>query len=260
MQITRKQWAVAGAGFVIAVVAFLGWTNRAGAPAPTDTPAATTTESGTPTEQTAPTTAVRPFTLNAADTPAAWNFKGAYTGNDVLVAQANADIAHLTSLTGKGEYDDYDLYNGIANDYGLLGDGKTAYQYYQRSIQVHPAKGLAYVNLAHLMDQLGAYYTAADAYAKAVAVEPGVLEYHIERLTYLTRQFGSDNARITAALTDASKQFGDTAPILKIEAQWLTAQKRYADAINAWETVKTLSSGQNTTAIDTEIARLRAKQ
>ena len=219
--------------------------------------ASTTTVPASPAPRNVST---KPFPINKSDTIASWNFKGSYTGNDTLVAQANADITYLSGLLGKGKYDDYSLYNGIANDYASLGNGTVAYQNYNRAIQIHPNLGLAYTNLAHLMDGMGAYYTAADAYGKAVAVEPGMLEYHLERLTYLTRQFPSDTVRITAALTDASKQFGDNASILSIEAQWLTGQGRYADAIKAWQTVKMLSPGKDTSAIDAEIARLEAKK
>lgn len=200
------------------------------------------------------------FPINASDTIVSWNFKGAYTGNDTLIAQTNTDISTIKSLLGKGEYDDYDIYLGIGNDDNLLGDGAGAYQNYNHSIFIHPTKGLAYANLGHLMDELGAYYTAADAYAKAVAVESGMLQYHIERLTFLTQRLPTDNTLIHAALTDASKQFGDIAQILAIEAQWLTGQKRYADAIAAWERAKLLSPGRDTSAIDTEIVRLKAKQ
>lgn len=204
-------------------------------------------------------TNVPAFPINTADTISSWTFKGAYTGNATLVAQANADIVHLKSLLGKGQYDNYDLYIGIGNDDNLLGNGKGAYQNYDRAIAIYPNQGLAYANLAHLMDELGAYHTAVDAYAKAVAVQPSVLEYHIERLAYLTRQFPTDNALILAALTDASNQFGDTPSILAIEAQWLTGQGRYADAIKAWETVKMLSPKDRQAAIDAEIARLKKK-
>ncbi len=199
------------------------------------------------------------FPINPADTIASWDFKGAYTGNAALTAQANADIVHLKSLLGKGKYDNYDLYIGIGDDDNLLGNGTGAYQNYDRAIALYPNQGLAYANLGHLMDELGAYHTAADAYAKAVAVQPSVLEYHVERLAFLTRQFPTDNALILAALTDASKQFGDTPAILAIEAQWLTGQGRYADAIKAWETVKMLSPQSRQAAIDAEIARLKAK-
>ena len=200
------------------------------------------------------------FPINAKDSIASWTFKGAYTGNDTLISQANADIAHLQSLLGKGQYDDYDLYIGLGNDKNLEGDGRAAYDNYNRAAAIHASKGLAFANLGHLMDELGAPYTAADAYAKAVAAEPGQLEYHIEQLTYLTRQFPNDSARLLVAFTDASTQFGDTAPILAIEARWLTGLKRYPDAIKAWERVKLLSPGKDTSAIDTEIARLKAKQ
>ncbi|MHB8710384.1 MAG: hypothetical protein ACYC6X_02430 [Minisyncoccota bacterium] len=236
MQVTRKHWIVAGIVFAVAIGATFGVLYYKAHPP------------------------VVAFPINPADSIASWSFKGAYSGNDTLVAQANADIAKLTGLIGKGTYDDYDLYDGIANDYASLGNGALAYQYYNRSIRIHPGKGLAYANLAHLMSGLGAYHTAADAYAKAVAVQPSMLEFHLERLTYLTQQFPKDNALILTAFTDASRQFGDAAPVLSIEAEWLESQGRYADAIKAWQTVKTLSPASHASAIDAQIARDQAKE
>ncbi|HQT82752.1 MAG TPA: hypothetical protein PLW99_01215 [Candidatus Paceibacterota bacterium] len=269
MQVTKRSWMAAGIGFVVAVLAFLAWSHRAQAPVVTppgsalDLNLASSTESAsTPTTVTVePVTqpVVRPFPINPADTIASWSFAGTDTGNATLTAQANADIAKLTGLIGKGQYDEYDLYNGIANDYGALGNGKEAYQYYNRSIAIHPNKGLAYSNLGHLMDGLGAYHTAADAYAKAVAVEPTVAEYRVDQLTFLTRQFPKDTALVTAAFAGATARLGQNASIYSLEAQWLTGQGRYADAVTAWKTVKTLSPGSDSTAIDAEIARLQAK-
>ena len=150
--------------------------------------------------------------------------------------------------------------NSSAVLYVLLGNGTGAYQDYNRAIAIHPKKGLAYTNLAHLMDVLGAYDTAADAYAKATTVEPGILEYHIERLDYLTQQFPKDTARIEAAITDAYAAFGDIASILVIEARWLAGQGRYADAIAAYKQAEVLSPGQDNSAIAAAIARLQALQ
>ena len=138
------------------------------------------------------------FPINPADAIASWNFKGAYTGNGTLISHANADIVHLTGLIGKGQYDDYDLYLGIGNDNDLIGDGKGAYENYNRSISIHPNKGLAYDNLGHLMDELGAYHTAADAYAKAVAVEPSVKQYRDAQLNFLKWRFPSEAASLKA--------------------------------------------------------------
>lgn len=267
MQITRTQWI--GAIIVIIVLAAAGWWYAMKkAPAPTDQTApvtATSSEAASQSTGTAPSTVptvtyTGPFPTNAADTIASWNFKGTYTGNTTLVVQANADIAKLTGLMGKGEYDDYDLYLGIANDYGLMGEGKKAYDNYDRSVRIHPAKGLAYANLGNLFDELGAYHTAADAYAKAATVEPRQLEYHLERLNFLIERFSKDTVRVSAAFADAAKQFGDNAQILSIEARWFAAEGKYADAIKVLQTVKTLSPGKDTTAIDAQIARLQAKQ
>ncbi|MHB8660826.1 MAG: tetratricopeptide repeat protein [Minisyncoccota bacterium] len=266
MQITKRQWVVAGIGIVAVVFLIFGWMRYAKTPAPSgtsDLTASSTTPSDTNASSvgtTTPNAVFQSFPINASDTIASWSFKGAYAGNSTLIAQADTDIAKLTGFLGKGTYDDYDLYNGIANDYASLGNGTTAYQYYNRSIRIHPNKGLAYTNLAHLMNELGAYHTAADAYAKAVEVQPSMLEYHLERLAYLTQQFPKDNASILAAFTDASKQFGDSAPVLSIEAEWLESQGRYADAIKAWQTVKALSPADRASAIDTQIARDMAKE
>lgn len=263
---TKKWWIVAGAGFVLVVFAGIWWARQAAAPAvvpetglTNNTPAVVSADNNVATTQGV-VSASRPFPINPVDQITSWNFKGIYSGNAILTKQAQDDITLLTGLLGKGKYDDYDLYNGRANDYSTLGNGTSAYQDFNRAIAIHPTKGLAFINLAQVMDKLGAHETAADAYTKAVAVEPGTLEYHVARLTYLTRQFASDTARISAAFSDASKQFGDAAPVLAIEAEWLTGQKRYADAIKAWETMQSLSMGKDTSAIAAEIARLQAKQ
>ena len=267
MQISRTHWI----GALISLVAVLAAAGIWYAvvrpqlpPAPSVSPGAAT--SSAPALEQATTSApvaaspVGPFPINAADAAVSWTFKGPYAGNDTLTTQANSDIAKLNALIGNAQYDNYNLYNGIANDYGSLGDGKTAYQYYDRAIRIHPDQGLAYMNLGHLFDEMGAYQSAADAYAKAVAVEPSVLQFHTARLTYLTQRLPKDTTLVEAALADASKQFGDTPSVLAIEAQWLAGEGRYADAIKAWQTVKTLSPGTDTSSIDAEIARLQAKQ
>jgi len=278
---TKRQWLIIGE-VILAVVIIVLWSIELMSPAPkslSTLATATSTSISTLATSTIATSTkiytnknisktkrnlsvvkIKLFPINKLDKITSWSFKGAYSGSTALRSKMNTDIKYLTSLFGKGKYDDYDLYNGIANDYMLLGNGKTAYQYYNRSIQIHPKKGLAYTNLAHLMVQLRAYYTASDAYAKAVTVEPGMLEYHLARLNFLTQQFPKNNLLVSSAFVDASKQFGDNASILAIEAQWLTSLGKYSDAIKAWQTAKKLSPGKDTTAIDAEIARLKAKK
>jgi tetratricopeptide (TPR) repeat protein len=264
MTISTRQWVaivIGVAGVVLIGVAL--WYPPMKAQAPSSPTGSTTPEVATSTNEAKPQASLpvkARFAVSTLDTISSWNFKGDAVGNETLTKQAQNDITYLKGLLGGGKYDDYDLYNGLANDYASLGDAKTAYDYYNRAIAIHPNKGLAFMNLGHLFDGMRAYHSAIDAYKDAVTVEPAQLQYHIQRLTFLSRQFPSDNALILGAFTDASKQFGDTAPVLTVEAQWLTDVKRYADAITAWEKVKSLMSGSDSAAIDAEIARLRAKQ
>ncbi len=260
--VIKNPWVI-GAVVVIAGVALLGLSHPVKAPVASDT-----SEMATSTSTAATTTGALiavapkgPFPIDTADAITVWSFTGLYAGNAALIKQSTDDITHLTGLIGKGQYDDYDLFESIANDYATIGDGAKAYDYYNRAIRMHPKKGLGYANLGNLLNQLHAYYTAADAYAKAVAVEPSTLEYHFERLNYLTRQFPTDDARILAAIADAAANpFVDLAPLYAIKAQWLESQHRYAGAVTAWQKAKTLSSGQDTSAIDAAIARDTAKQ
>lgn len=232
----KKQWIVAGTVFFVLLAVAVGWQyySKSHAPVPV-------------------------FPINVADTITSWEFKGTYADNDTLIKQANADVKKLTDLLGKGQYDDYDLYIGIGNDDNFMGDGQAAYDNYNRAIALNPEKGLAFMNLGNLMDGLGAYHTAADAYGKAVLVEAGQMEFHIARLKFLTRQFPDDSALVLTAFGDASTQFGDNASVLIIEADWLTGLERYKDAIAAWERAKTISPGKDTRAMTAEIKRLRAK-
>ena len=202
---------------------------------------------------------VTAFPINPQDSIASWNFKGAYTGDAALEQKATADEAKLKGMMTASSSEEYYLYIGIGNDENLLGHGKGAYDAYDKAASLFPNQGLPYADLGHLMEELGAYYTAADAYAAAVHAEPGLLEFHTQRLAFLTRQFPNDTAMIQAALADANKQFGDVAQVLAIEAQWLEGKGQYADAVKAWQRAKLLSPGQNTSGIDAAIARDQAK-
>jgi tetratricopeptide (TPR) repeat protein len=127
------------------------------------------------------------FTVNAKDTIASWKFTGRYAGNETLTISAQTDIARLQSHLGTGKYQDYDLYNGIGNNYTYLGDGEKAFAAYKKAISLDPGRAIVYMNIGNLMEQLGAYHTAKDAYAKAVAAEPDEAQYKTAQADFLVR-------------------------------------------------------------------------
>lgn len=203
---------------------------------------------------------VAAFPMNPKDHIASWNFKGTYTGSATLVAKANADLAKLRTDMREKKYDNYDLYIGMGEDYDLLGNGRAAYNAYNHAIALYPNQGLAYTDLAALMNELGARYTAADAYARAEAVQPSVLTYHLEQLEFLTNYFATDTPRVAAAFEDASKQFGDVAQVLQIEASWLAGLGEYGKAIQAYQRAIAISPGRDVSSMQRAITHLKAKE
>lgn len=127
--------------------------------------------------------------LSGDDAVTEWTWKGPYKDGGALEEQTEREIADLKSELGKKTYPDYQLLVGIAGQYELLGDGKNAYAYLEKAIQEDPKQGLAYINLGHLMESLGAYDTAKEAYDTAVKLEPSNQAYAQARAQFLAKRF-----------------------------------------------------------------------
>jgi len=152
----------------------------------------------TPTVTPVVTPSSKKFPINKKDTILSWSFKGSYLGNDVLVAQATKSIADLTPQLQKSGSNTYDVYVGIGNNYTYLGDGAAAYESYNNAIAQNAEHALVYMNLGSLMDKLGAYYTAADAYAKAVELGSSFAQYRNAQMDFLTERFPEEAEKLRA--------------------------------------------------------------
>ena len=113
-----------------------------------------------------------PFPISPQDHISSWSWKGVYADGGDKQDQTKMQIQQLKNSFGKGQSDDYDLDVGIASEYELLGDGQNSYTYLSRAINLNTKRGLAYMNMGHLMEELGAFTTAHTAYDDAVAAEP----------------------------------------------------------------------------------------
>jgi tetratricopeptide (TPR) repeat protein len=125
------------------------------------------------------------YVIEEADHISTWNWDGVYEDGAQKQADVEKEIDHLKGLLGKGSIADYDLYVGIASQYELIGDGKSAYNYLSRAISDEPKRGLAYMNMGHLMEEMGAFTTAHKAYDAAVAAEPNNPVYQTARQEFL---------------------------------------------------------------------------
>jgi tetratricopeptide (TPR) repeat protein len=128
-------------------------------------------------------TGVHGYTLSKADHISSWSWKGVYADGGTKQDTTTQQIASLKAELGKGN--DYNVYVGIASQYELLGDGKNAYVYLSKAIVYDPKQGLAYMNMGHLMEELGAFNTAHMAYDAAVAAEPNNSLYEGARQNFL---------------------------------------------------------------------------
>ncbi|MEK7100116.1 MAG: tetratricopeptide repeat protein, partial [Patescibacteria group bacterium] len=127
--------------------------------------------------------------LSKGDTVSVWSWTGAYKDGGAREKETNDQIALLKEKLGTENYPKYETLVGIAGQYELLGDGRSAYSYFKQAIDLDPTKSLAYFNLAHLFEQLGALNSARDMYIKAVEIEPGNTAYAQARAVFMKERF-----------------------------------------------------------------------
>ncbi len=202
--------------------------------------------------------------LAEGDAITSWDWQGTYEDGGELEKRARDEIARSEGLlggdqSGKGDDPtDYILYVSIANQYELLGDGKSAYEYLGRALKIDSEKtGLAWRNLGALMEKLGALHTARIAYARAVEAQPHIAEYHVAKLQFLMKNFSEDAPAIEAAFEEAKEGVGGGSPeILQIKAQWYESTGKVKEAIEALQEMERIMGGSVPT-VRSEINRLR---
>ncbi|MEK7602604.1 MAG: hypothetical protein AAB472_03930 [Patescibacteria group bacterium] len=125
------------------------------------------------------------YPVASSDHISSWSWQGMYAHTSEKQREVTKELNTLKELLGKGGMDDYDLYVGIATEYELLGDGTHSYQYLSKAITDDPKRGLAYMNMGHLMETLGAFTTARTAYEAAVSAEPNNTVFKASRDAFL---------------------------------------------------------------------------
>lgn len=185
-----------------------------------------------------------------------WDFQGAYEGNTTSEKKAQDEIAKLQSLVGSDNnlILDYERYVAIANQYDLLGEGRKEYENLSNAIAIDPdTTGIAWYNMAVLLEKYDAKKSARDAFARAAKAEPQQMQYQNAYLEFLTENFKEDTVAIDSAYEDAYAVFGDYATHLEIRARWNESIGRIQEALSDWKKVQMLSP---TPGIDLEIKRL----
>ena len=196
------------------------------------------------------------YSLAAGETISQWSFVGAYTGNSELEKRARDEISRLEGFVGKGPDTDYSYYISIANQYDLLGDGKSEYSYLQKALAIDALHtGLAWSNVAALFERLGALSSARDAYKRAANAQASP-QYITAYLEFLTERFPHETSEIENAYAIGIEALGEAPQLLQIHARWLEGEGHIQDAINDWKKIKRLVPA-SAAATDIEIKRLQ---
>ena len=141
-----------------------------------------------------------------------WDFEGPYEASEELKSQALAEIKRLEGLFEEKNFTEYELNVSIANQYDLLGDGKKTYEYLSKAIRIDSEKtGLAWNNMARLMEKLGAYENAKIAFDLTIKAQP-IPAFYIAQIDFLERHFPDDKASIEKAKNGLGTPNGDEKP------------------------------------------------
>lgn len=112
------------------------------------------------------------YPLASQDSVSSWNFPPAYSLGSEDEKRVQSEIQKLKDVL-KTQESDYEVLVGIAAEYELLGEGQKSYLYLSKAISDSPNKALAYFSMGHLLERVGALYSAKQAYGLAVLKEPG---------------------------------------------------------------------------------------
>lgn len=218
-------------GAIVVAIILIGgaWYVSSRPPSPSSTSTASTTPTGeasssTPVKTPGTIYAVNTLPISPKDTLASWSFKGSHADGGTLERQVESQIASLKTKINETNPTVQEIYISIANDYELLGDGKSAYNYFLQALnskqRYEQEDGMAWAGLGDLMQTLHAYYTAATAYGNAVKADPGEPSFHVARISFLLSYLPKETALIDAAFADAAKYVPNDASIAQLKSQY----------------------------------------
>jgi len=145
------------------------------------------------------------FTLVEGERPA-WDFEGSYETSGELTLRAETERERLETLLGSGEFPDYDIYVGIAQQHLLLGEGKKSYENLIIAVGENKARSLAFMNLGGLLGKVGAPESGKTAYEMGLDRDDNV-QNRIQYIQHLEQYFGDDLDLVESAHTFALEKY-----------------------------------------------------
>lgn len=194
------------------------------------------------------------FKIEKALLPTVWEYKGLYTTPE-QVTKILDDIDGFKKRVGATTEEKYDLALTVAQAYMRIGEGKGAYEHLLRAAKIDPVNSVTYQSMGVLFESLKAYNAAEESFKKAIKTQPHIVQNHLSLINFYQRQ-NFDKETIDQAFTESLKTTNKNINILKEYAQWLEGEKRWTDALLAWQEVL----DQNfEPAVEKKVMQLKAK-
>ena len=158
------------------------------------------------------------FALVEGERPV-WDFEGPFEATPELKERAKTERERLEKLLGKGEFSDYDIEIGIAEQYALVGEGEEAYEHLLNAIMLSEVRSLAFVNLGTLLGKVGAPKSAKIAFEMALDRDDTV-QNRIQYIQHLEQYFADDLDLVESSHTLAIKKFPESEVLQQRYNSW----------------------------------------
>jgi tetratricopeptide (TPR) repeat protein len=150
----------------------------------------------------------------------------------------------------KNKYDDLALY------YSKLGDYRTSYQYYIKSLDVSFVNRKTWLNFGNLLVKMNAYKSAELAYLKANEINP-YEELNYVELADLYILMGKKEGEILEVYDKGIELIEKPSILLRGKAEFYEERNLYQEAIYVYQRLLTISD--NAEAIQNKIDKLKLK-
>ncbi len=223
----------------------------------TPAPATHTTEKYRAPAKTAQRSYMGALTVDPRDTITSWSTPAQTT--PAIRKRLQKEILTLSKSIVSTQKKNYNTFLQMAQDYELLSDGKNAYNFYVLAAKAVPDNGLAWSNVGNLMERIGAYHTARNAYAASVAISPKIEQYWVSYLNFLSvhEPLAASTGQVFVAATRATNS---STNVLITMANWEASIGKFSVAIADWHLVRARVGVAQQRAIDTKIKSLQKQQ
>lgn len=167
---------------------------------------------------------------------------------------ATTQAAIQAMLTAKQEIDP-NMYLSAASDAYALGHLGTAKDLLERQLEANPINYVAWNNYALVLEDMGDYAKADDAFTKTLELERGITKYYEDYASFLLAHFPERRDDLKALYADDLARRGQTAWNMVGLGNWYAAAGECAKAIDHYDVAVTLDP--NNQALKDDRARVK---